>query len=89
MQVHFEPGKKDQEKKEDFPTTSLKPMLARLSSEVIDDLTWLYEMKYDGYRLISRINEGKVEMISRNNKSFNEIYGELAGEFQPLKKVSS
>ena len=52
----------------------VKPMLATLVDEPFDDPDWVYEVKWDGYRAISYINEGNVDIFSRNNKSFNEKY---------------
>src|SRR6185369_15620017 len=39
-----------------------------------DDPEWLYEVKWDGYRAVSYINKEKVDILSRNNKSFNDKY---------------
>ncbi|HEY3369579.1 MAG TPA: DNA ligase D [Prolixibacteraceae bacterium] len=75
---------KDAEVKDDIPGGQIKPMLARLSQQIIDEPNWIYEMKYDGYRLISTIRDGKVEMVSRNGNSFNEVYGELADELSTI-----
>ena len=80
----MEPGKKDQEVTEEFSAGYIKPMLARLSPQMIDEPTWIYEMKYDGYRLVSTIRDGTVEMVSRNGKSFNNVYGELAEELSTI-----
>ncbi|MGE5395286.1 MAG: DNA ligase D [Candidatus Saccharibacteria bacterium] len=74
----------DQEEKSVIPPPPIKPMLARLSSEIIDEPNWLYEMKYDGYRLISKIYNGEVEMISRNGNSFNAAYKALEKELQMI-----
>lgn len=52
----------------------VKPMLATLVSEPFDDPDWTYEVKWDGYRTVAYINKGKVELSSRNNKSFTEKY---------------
>jgi bifunctional non-homologous end joining protein LigD len=52
----------------------IEQMLATLVSEPIEEEGWLYEMKWDGYRAISYINNGTVNICSRNNKSFNKKY---------------
>ena len=49
-------------------------MKATLVDEPFDDPDWLYEVKWDGYRAIASINKGEVELISRNNKTFNEKF---------------
>lgn len=52
----------------------IKPMLATLVDEPFDDPDWLYEVKWDGYRALGFVNDGEVELLSRNNKSFNEKF---------------
>ncbi|SES21850.1 DNA ligase D [Pedobacter rhizosphaerae] len=52
----------------------IKPMLATLVDEPFDDPNWQYEVKWDGYRALAMINKGKVDLYSRNNKSFNEKF---------------
>lgn len=52
----------------------IKPMLASLSSKTFDKPGWLYEIKLDGFRAISYVNNEKAEIRSRNNKVFNEKF---------------
>ncbi|NTE04344.1 DNA ligase D [Agrobacterium tumefaciens] len=54
--------------------TGIKPMLATLVNEPFDDDSWQYEVKWDGYRALATINKGEVELLSRNNKSFNDKF---------------
>ena len=49
-------------------------MLATLVDKPFDEPGWLYEVKWDGYRAVALLNRGKVNLISRNNKSFNEKF---------------
>src|SRR4030095_6213976 len=49
-------------------------MLATLVDKPFDEPGWLYEVKWDGYRALAYLNKGKVEIRSRNNKSFNEKF---------------
>ena len=53
---------------------NIKPMLATLVDEPFDNPEWIYEVKWDGYRALSYLNEGNVDILSRNNKSFNDKY---------------
>ena len=52
----------------------LEPMLATLVTEPVEEPGWFYEMKWDGYRTLVYMNKGKVELRSRNNKSFDEKF---------------
>jgi len=54
--------------------TNIQPMKATLVDEPFDDPDWLYEVKWDGYRAIATINKGQADLISRNNKTFNEKF---------------
>ncbi|MBL7700211.1 MAG: DNA ligase D [Chitinophagaceae bacterium] len=56
-----------------FPKT-VSPMLATLVDKPFDEPGWRYEIKWDGYRAIALSNDGEVNLVSRNNKSFNEKF---------------
>lgn len=56
-----------------FPA-EIKPMLATLVDAPVEEEGWLYEIKWDGYRALGFINNGTVEIKSRNNKSFKEKF---------------
>jgi bifunctional non-homologous end joining protein LigD len=60
-------------KKDRFPE-NIEPMLATLVDEPFHEPGWLYEIKWDGYRAISYIANGNIEIRSRNNKSFNQKF---------------
>ncbi|NQX56116.1 DNA ligase D [Pedobacter panaciterrae] len=53
----------------------MKPMLATLVDEPFDDPNWIYEVKWDGYRSLGYcLKNGDVQLLSRNNKQFNEKF---------------
>lgn len=51
-----------------FPTI-LKPQLATLMSHLPPG-KWLYEIKFDGYRLLTRFLDGQVRIFTRNGKDW-------------------
>jgi len=52
----------------------ISPMLATLVDKPFDEEGWSYEIKWDGYRALAYLKKGKVELRSRNNKSFEKYY---------------
>ncbi|CAM4063887.1 ATP-dependent DNA ligase LigD phosphoesterase module /ATP-dependent DNA ligase LigD polymerase module [Pedobacter westerhofensis] len=53
----------------------MKPMLATLVDEPFNDPDWVYEIKWDGYRALGfSLSNGDVQLLSRNNKQFNEKF---------------
>ena len=49
-------------------------MLATLVDRPPDEEGWIYEVKWDGYRAMAYCDRSKVELLSRNNKSFNDKF---------------
>lgn len=57
--------------------TAIQPMLASIAEDPFDDANWLFEIKWDGYRVLSFIENGKVRMVSRNQNDLGPRYPEL------------
>lgn len=64
---------------------NIEPMLATLTGEPVDEKGWLYEMKWDGYRAVAYLSDGRVTICSRNNKSFNKKFYPLHQALQNWK----
>jgi len=65
-----------------FPTkspipTAIYPMLATSTNEPFDGEDWLFEIKWDGYRAVAFIENGKVRLVSRNQNDLTPRYPEL------------
>jgi len=59
-----------------MPTT-IHPMLAESIAQPFDGAEWLFEIKWDGYRAIAFIENGKVRLVSRNQNDLSARYPEL------------
>ena len=57
---------------------SIKPQLAALSDKAPEGDEWLHEIKYDGYRLLARIEDGAVRLITRGGLDWTAKFSELA-----------
>lgn len=64
-----------------MPTTArsampktISPMLATLVDAPPSQPGWSFEVKWDGYRAIARCDSKDVQLLSRNNKSFDDKF---------------
>src|SRR5262249_29244617 len=62
----------------------LQPMLAVLSDVPFDDADWIFETKWDGFRMVSCIEGGKVTLFSRNGKIISDSYREVASALENI-----
>jgi bifunctional non-homologous end joining protein LigD len=58
---------------------AIHPMLAESITEPFDNADWLFEIKWDGYRAIAFIENGRVRLVSRNQNELTHRYPELKG----------
>jgi len=57
--------------------TEITPMLASICDEPFDNPAWLFEIKWDGYRAITSINDGDVRLVSRNHNDLTARFSEM------------
>ena len=64
----------------------LKPQLATLDEGVPRqaDPDWLYEMKFDGYRLLARLDHGEVRLYTRNGHDWAPKLPHLVGALRRM-----
>jgi bifunctional non-homologous end joining protein LigD len=56
----------------------VEPQLATLVDSVPQESGWAYELKFDGYRLLCRIDGRRVTLLTRNAQDWTARFGELA-----------
>jgi len=79
--------RRTQAKKAPLPD-SLKPQLATLV-ESPPDGDWHYEVKFDGYRILARIDHGKVQLFTRNGHDWTSKLARQAAALKALKLESA
>jgi len=60
-------------------------MLATLTDAPFDDPDWVFETKWDGFRLIACLEHGKVTLYSRNGKIISDSYRSVGQALERLK----
>lgn len=63
---------------------TMAPQLATLVDRVPADGAWAYEIKFDGYRLLARIEQGQVRLFTRNGHDWTSRLKPLARELATL-----
>ncbi|WP_026914273.1 DNA ligase D [Christiangramia portivictoriae] len=79
---------------EDFPpqglikslndTDIIKPMLATAADGIFSKPGWIYELKWDGYRVLASISNDKVNLYSRNGINYNDKFSKLAQDLHNI-----
>ena len=57
---------------------ALKPQLATLATSLPARGDWIYEIKFDGYRILARIEDGEVGLFTRNGHDWTAKMASLA-----------
>ncbi|HEY6121052.1 MAG TPA: non-homologous end-joining DNA ligase, partial [Pyrinomonadaceae bacterium] len=67
----------------------ISPQLATLVKEPPSSDEWLHELKFDGYRMLCRIDHGRVTFWSRNGKDWTEKFRNVVEAVKSLKASSA
>lgn len=74
----------EKKKNKKIPFKKAPVQLATLTDKIPNGKDWIFEIKYDGYRIVSYVENGKVKMLSRNNVDYTNKFKMIA---QNLKKI--
>ncbi len=83
MEDEFSGVEKKKSTKTPFKKASVQ--LATLTDKIPIGKDWIFEIKYDGYRIISYVENGKVKMLTRNNIDYTKKLNDIA---KNLKKIN-
>jgi bifunctional non-homologous end joining protein LigD len=83
MGAPWKPGQLSRAVKAPFPAAP-RPQLATLSKEVPAGDDWLHEIKYDGYRLLCSIRDGRARLFSRGGLDWTDKLSRLASSAREL-----
>ncbi len=72
----IEKGSDDRNMKNPFSSAEIQ--LAKLAKTVPNGENWLYEMKYDGYRILAYIEGSSVQLITRNGNDYTGRFRSIA-----------
>ncbi len=56
----------------------IEPQLATLVSEPPRGEEWVHELKFDGYRVLCELKDGKVRIVTRSGKDWTDRFGNVA-----------
>jgi bifunctional non-homologous end joining protein LigD len=65
--------------------TRLEPELATLVATAPTEGGWLYEVKYDGYRILARIDRGKARLYTRYGHDWTARFAAIARDLEACK----
>lgn len=69
-----------------FDGRSAKPMLIAQQMEAFDNPDWIYELKMDGFRCLSYIETGSVDLRNKRNIQMLAKFPELAGIYKNVRE---
>ena len=66
----------------------LRPMLATLTDKPFDDPDWIFETKWDGFRLMAEIKDGSAALYSRNLIDLSRKYPSVCAALRGLHRFA-
>src|SRR5680860_968160 len=66
----------------------LRPMLATLTDKPFDDPEWIFETKWDGFRVIAVASPGQAVLYSRNGNDVSKRYPSICAALAAVKQAA-
>jgi bifunctional non-homologous end joining protein LigD len=63
----------------------IEPQLSKLAAAAPTGPQWVHEIKFDGYRMAARIDNGDVRLLTRSGLDWTAKYPATASAFAKLK----
>jgi len=60
------------------PLSKISVQLAKLVNTIPEGEDWLYELKYDGYRILAYLEGNNVRLITRNGNDYTKRFADIA-----------
>jgi bifunctional non-homologous end joining protein LigD len=67
------------------PPKFIAPQLATLVTKPPEGSNWVHEVKFDGYRLEARIDNGEVTLTTRNANDWTDRFNDIAAALAALR----
>ncbi len=64
--------------------TKIEPMLAVLAEKSFEGPEWIFEPKWDGYRVMATVQKRKTKLVTRNGLSYTDKIPQIAQELSRL-----
>jgi len=71
-------------KKRELSAQDVKPMLAQSREKPFSKPGWVFEIKYDGYRMIAGLERGEARLVTRNGHDATASFPEVARALEAL-----
>src|SRR5271168_3409002 len=71
------------------PPKWIKPQLCKLAAKAPSGPLWVHEIKFDGYRIAARIDQGAVQLLTRSGLDWTAKYPATAAALTKLKVESA
>lgn len=71
------------------PFDKIEPQLALLTNKIPTGKNFLFEIKYDGYRIVAFVEKNKVKLKTRNNIDYTKKFSQIALSLTSLSQSMS